>query len=150
MNVHVEKRSTNFPYSKDNSKIFPCGDLLELYGKKPNTLEFLKCDKKNDAQVILQATYQVSGKNSKLIEDFLVEHYGMGKLKWTCCGWETGGKYGILEHPEFKKIDNHCLATISMFSSAEAANEDNPTEIRLETTKTKIDFFTVVVELVVV
>ncbi len=86
----------------------------------------------------------------KKIEHFLIENYGMGKLKWVCCGWETGGKYGGFEHSEFKKIDSYCSATIDMYASGEIEDENQPTEIKLETDRRKIDYFTVIVELVIV
>lgn len=132
-----------------NPKI-PCNDLLSTYAKKPNGLEFIKCESVENSQTKIRATYQVSGKNSKEIEDFLVQNYGMGKLKWTCCGWDNAGKYGGFEHSEFKKIDPYCSAIISMYASGEIEDKNEPSGIKLEFDRNKIDYFTVVVELLIV
>ena len=132
-----------------NPKI-PCNDLLSNYAKKPIGLEFIKCERIKNSQTKARATYRVSGKESEEIERFFVQNYGMGKLKWVCCGWETGGKYGVFEHSEFKKIDPDCSATIKMYASGELENQNNPTKIKLEMDRNKIDYFTVVVELVIV
>ncbi|WKB81795.1 DUF4952 domain-containing protein [Cellulophaga lytica] len=127
-----------------------CKDILSTYAKKPNDLEFIKCERLENSQTIIKATYRISGNKSKEIEDFLIENYGMGKLKWVCCGWETSGKYGGFEHSEFKKIDPYLSATINMYASGEVEDENEPTEIKLETDRNKVDYFTVIVELVIV
>ena len=127
-----------------------CGDILSTYVKKPNDLEFIKCERPKNSQTIIKATYRVNGKESKRIEDFLIENYGMGELKWTCCGWDNGGKYGSFEHSEFKKIDKYCSATVSMFASREIEDDNKLTEVKLEFDRNKIDYFTVIVELVII
>ena len=127
-----------------------CGDILSTYAKKPNDLKFIKCERPKNGQTIIKATYRVKGKQSKGVENFLIENYGMGKLKWTCCGWDNGGKYGGFEHSEFKKIDKYCYATVSMFASGEVENKNKPAGVKLETDRNKIDYFTVIVELVIV
>ncbi len=101
----------------------PCGDLLSVYAEKPKGLKFIKCERIKVGQSIVRATYKVSGKKSKEVEDFLVKTYGMGKLKWTCCGWDNGGKYGVFEHSEFKKVNRDCLALISMYALAGTRQE---------------------------
>ncbi len=128
----------------------PCGDLLSVYAEKPKELRFIKCEKIKDSQTIVRATYQVAGTKSKVIEDFLVKTYGMGKLKWTCCGWDNAGKYGVFEYSEFKKINRECLALISMYASAEVQDKSKQSKVRLETDRNKIAFFTVIVELVII
>ena len=127
-----------------------CGDILSIYAKKPKDLEFIKCERPKNSQTIVKVTYRVKGKQSKGVEDFLIDNYGMGKLVWTCCGWDNGGKYGGFEHSEFKKIDRYCSATVSMFASGEVENENKPSEFKLETDRDKVDYFTVIVELVIV
>ena len=127
-----------------------CKDILSTYAEKPNGLEFIKCEKPKNSQTIIKATYRVNGKQSKEIEDFLVENYGMGELKWACCGWDNAGKFGTFEHSEFKKIDAYCHATISMYASGEVEDENEPTGIKLETDRNKIDYFTVIVKLVII
>ena len=127
-----------------------CQDILSTYAKKPKDLDFIKCERFKNNQTIIKVTYRVNGKQSKFVEDFLVKNYGMGKLKWTCCGWENKGKYGSFEHSAFKKIDPYCSVIISMYASGEVEDENEPTRIKLETDRNKIDYFTVIVELVIV
>ena len=56
----------------------PCSDLLSIYAKKPIGLEFINCERPENSQTIAKAFYRVSGEESKEIEDFLIENYGMG------------------------------------------------------------------------
>ncbi len=150
--AYISKLTTNINKTSVETKDFkiPCNDLLSIYAQKPKGLKFIKCERVKNSQTIMRATYKVSGKKSKEVEDFLVKTYGMGKLKWTCCGWDNSGKYGIFEHSEFKKINRDCSALISMSASAEVQDKSKPTQIRLETDRNKIDFFTVIVELVII
>jgi len=127
-----------------------CGDLLEIYAQKPDGLEFVSCEKVEDEQTIARATYRVSGKNSKRVEGFLVGKYGMGKLKWACCGWDNGGKYGSFEHLDLTKVHPFLSVIINMYASGEVTDEKDPSKIKLETTRNKIDYFTVVVELAII
>ncbi len=129
----------------------PCSDLLSDFSQKPPELEFISCEKtRNNGQIIAEAKYRVCGKKSKIVEDFLVKTYGMGNLKWVCCGWETGGKFGVFEHPGFKKIDPDCIALIDMYGSVEFSDENKSTELQSEIDRNKIDYFTVVVQLAIV
>lgn len=127
-----------------------CSDVLSVYAEKPEELKFMGCVTVENSQTILRATYQVSGEKSREVEDFLIQNYGMGKLKWTCCRWDNGGIYGGFDHIEFKKINPYCSATISMHGSAEIEDKNPPNEIKLEFNRNKIEYFTVVVELVIV
>lgn len=127
-----------------------CGDILSTYAKKTNVLEFIKCEKPKNSQVIVKATYRVNGEQAKMVEEFLVKNYGMGKLKWTCCGWDVAGNHGRFDHSEFKKIDMYCSAIISMYASGEVKDKNEPTGIKLETNRNKIDYFTITVELIIV
>ncbi len=150
--AYISKLTTNISRTSIKTKDFkiPCDDLLSVYAEKPKELRFIKCERIKGSQTIVRATYKVAGKKSKAIEDFLVKTYGMGKLEWTCCGWDNGGKYGVFEHSEFKKINRYCLALISMYASAEVQDKSKQSKVRLETDRNKIDFFTVIVELVIV
>ncbi|MCF6279654.1 MAG: DUF4952 domain-containing protein [Flavobacteriaceae bacterium] len=126
------------------------GDILKAYATKPKGLKFLKCEVIENNQTKIRATYRVSGKKSKEVEDFLVENYEMGELKWTCCGWDNAGKFGGFEHFQFKKMDPYCTAIISMYGSAEVEDKNELIGVKLETDRNKIDYFTVIVELVIV
>jgi hypothetical protein len=132
------------------NEVLACGDLLKKYAQKPKQLEFVKCERVENSQTIVRATYRVSGDKSKEVEDFLVKNYGMGKLKWVCCGWESGGKYGGFKHPEFKEIHPFLTASISMYASGEVEVEDNQDEIKLEFDRNKIAYFMVEVELAII
>lgn len=122
-----------------------CGDLLSRYAKKPAKLSFVNCVD-GEGQVILSAKYTVSGKNSKEVEDFLVKAYGIGKLKFVCCGWESkNGKNGQIDNLKGLEDDpNYCLS-ISMFASAEQVSNDKETYLELD--RTKIEAFTVLVQI---
>ena len=120
-----------------------CGDLLEIYARKPDGLEFVSCEKVEESQTIVRATYRVSGKRSKEIEDFLVNNYGMGRLKWACCAWDNTGKYGSIENQELTKVHPYISAIISMYASGEVASKKS-TKVRLQTKREKIEYFTVV------
>ncbi len=115
-----------------------CDDLLSIYAQKPKELKFVKCEMIKDTRIIMRATYKVLGKKSKEVEDFLVKTYGMGRLKWACCGWDSGGKYGVFKHEKFKKINQDCLGLISMYTLDQTQDRD------------KVDFFTIIVELAVI
>jgi len=152
--ISRKEANKNKLFDKTNFKTwdneFLCGDLLKFYAKKPKTLEFISCEKVSNSQTIVRATYRVSGKNSKEVEDFFVNNYGMGKLKWACCGWESQGKYGNFEHKELTKIDPFLSGIITMNGSGEIAAPNTPTGVKLEFDRAKVTYFTVIVELVIV
>lgn len=125
-----------------------CGDLLEQYAEKPQNLEFVGCEVVKNSQTLVRATYSVSGNKSEEVEDFLVKNYGMGKLKWVCCGWETGRKYGSFEHSELTKIDPNLSVIINMYNSKEAEDEEVKKDT-LALDRTQIEYFTVTVSLVI-
>lgn len=126
--------------------VIKCGDLLSRYAEKPAKLSFVNCVT-GEGQVILEAQYSVSGKDSKEVEDFLVKAYGLGKLQFTCCGWESkNGKNGQID--ALKGLENYpnYSLIISMFASAEQESKENETELELD--RTKIEHFTVLVQIV--
>lgn len=66
-----------------------CGDFLGAINKKPEHLEFVKCEPGFSAQVrTLEATYRVQGQHADSVEKYFIRHAGMRKLKFYCCGWE--------------------------------------------------------------
>jgi len=120
-----------------------CGDLLEIYVQKPRGLEFIDCEISSKPQTLVRAEYRVAGSNVQQVENFLVEKYGMGELKWVCCGWGNGGQYGQFEHAALKQINPYCSGIICMFSEGISEQEEYFKKI-------EIDYFTVIVELVIV
>ena len=128
-----------------SSKI-PCGDLLKRYAQKPPKLKFISCSLGNSGQVKLTAEYRVKGKYSWEVEEFLVEHYGMGKLKWVCCGWENQGRYGSFEHPKITQENPYYVASISMYGSHEY--EEKKDIYIPEMDRNKVPYFVVIVEIV--
>ncbi len=115
-----------------------CGDLLEKYAIKPSKIEFIQC-KAGTGQTILEANYKVLGKDSEEIEFFLIQEYGMGKLKFVGYGWEsTNGKNGYVENEELKAIHKNYSITISMFGNAEKIAENGTSKIEFD--RNKIDF----------
>ena len=127
-----------------------CEDLLGTFAQKPEGLEFLYCKPVRSDQVLLRATYRTTGAQSKAVENFLVEHYDMGPLKWLCCGWESGAKYGTFESPALSAQYPDCSVLLYMYASGEVGTPEKPSGVTLTKNRKKIDYFTVVVELVVV
>ncbi len=126
------------------SQSVKCGDLFMKYGEKPKELEFTMC-KEGEGQLILEAKYRVSGKEAEKVEQYLIKKYGLGKLKFICCGWEPeNGKRGQIKNVELTKINADYHLLITMFASAEK------TDGGLELNRDKIRFFTVIVKLVAV
>jgi|GEM_PF-1028677 len=152
--ISKEKAKEIESFDKTNFKTWDyeylCGDLLEIYAQKPEGLEFVGCQKVDHAQTVVVATYRVSGEKSREVENFLVENYGMGNLKWACCGWDTAGKYGSLDHEELTRVDRFLCGMIQMFASGEVTDENEPSRIRLETDRDKIDYFFVEVKLAII
>ena len=116
-----------------------CGDLLEMYAEKPTELEFTKCEiKSKSGQILCEASYKVAGKDVGKIENYLIEKYGMGKLYFACCGWDTVGHDGNIQSQELTMINSNYEMYITMWGEAIAENEEG--ESRLEFDWTKIDF----------
>jgi len=114
------------------------------YGEKPKELEFTVC-KEGEGQLILEAKYRISGKDAEKVEQYLIEKYDLGKLKFICYGWETeNGKSGEIKNAELTKINADYHLLITMFASAEKKDGG------LELNRSKIQFFTVIVRLLVV
>ncbi len=120
---------------------FLCGDLLTRYGEKPEKLEFISCESVDEPQKIIRLMYRVRGEDSKEVEDFLVEKYGMTKLKWACCAWN--GRGGQFNHDKFKAIHPYLGGGISMYASGEV-------EGGLEIDPEKIEYFYVEITLSIV
>lgn len=123
-----------------------CGDLLSRYAKKPAKLNFVNCAS-GAGQVLLEAKYRVSGTDSKEVEDFLVNTYGLGKLQFVCCGWESrNGKNGQIDKVKGLEDYPNYSITISMFANAEKeSTEENG---KLELDRNEIAYFTVLVQIV--
>ncbi|MGF6907124.1 DUF4952 domain-containing protein [Fusobacterium sp. PH5-44] len=121
-----------------------CGDLLDIYAKKPADLEFIKCEIIDGDQTLVKATYRVSGKKSKEVEDFLVNNYRMKQLEWSdFFGWENGYKWGIFEHEDLHEIDKFLLGGVLMYQKIELGN-------KRERDRDKIEYFEVIVELSII
>jgi len=65
-----------------------CGDLLRKLAKKPEQLEFIECSAAI-GQMAFTADYRVPGEKAALVEEFLNKEYGMAKLEFNCCLWES-------------------------------------------------------------
>ena len=81
---YIESFFYSFISAKHKSEII-CGDLWKIYDKKPAIVEFVECSK-GDEQLVAKAIYKVKGKHVPFIEKLLIRKYGMGKLKFVCCG----------------------------------------------------------------
>lgn len=116
-----------------------CTDLLSTYATKPQKVTFISC-KTGSGQIILEANYKVSGKDSEEIERFLIRKYGMGKLTFVCCGWEpTNGQNGYIENEQLKNSNENYVLEVSMFANAE--KEAKKGSFTIEKDRTKLDFY---------
>lgn len=121
-------------------------NLLAKYSVQPEYLELVEC-KKGEGQTIKYSTYRVKGIHSLELEKYLVENYGMGELKFTCCGWEPkDGKEGQIINSELKRSNKDYLLLVTMFGSAEKMNDKD--SFYIEKNRNKIDFFNVTVRLI--
>jgi len=149
--LSFETAQTNQKVFFDGSKIsnknhqYLCADLLETYAQKPDNLVFIGCKVEPKAQVLAEAIYEVSGENSVAVENFLVQTYGMGKLVWLCCGYESRGQYGAFDHEALTAISPYVSGIITMSGSGEVAGDAQG--IGLEFDRNKI-LFTVFVSIV--
>lgn len=121
-------------------------NLLETYSEQPKHLEFIEC-KDGEDQVIKYSIYHVSGEHSFEVEKYLVENCGMGKLKFTCCGWEPqDGKDGEIVNGDLMELNRNYHLLVSMTGSAEKKNEKD--SLYVEKDRNKIDKFIVTVRLI--
>lgn len=66
-----------------------CEDFLSAPERKPPGLEYVGCAAGYEAQVsVLVASYKVRGSRADRVEGYLVQHTGMARLRFVCCGWE--------------------------------------------------------------
>lgn len=133
-----------FFLSCSNGKKDDC-NLLETYSEQHKHIEFIEC-REGEGQVIKHATYKVKGLYSFEVEEYLVENYGMGKLHFTCCGWEPqDGKEGEIKTEELNINKNYHLVVL-MTGNAEKMNEKG--SLCIEKDRKKIDYFEVTVRLI--
>lgn len=77
-----------------------CADLRTEFPDLPQELKFQGCEPSQESQLrALRSTYQINGKDSLTVENFLIANYGMAPLRFVCCGWESisdaqGRRYG--------------------------------------------------------
>jgi len=86
-----------------------CADFLQQLTQKPTELKYQSCKKVTETPaVLLKAIYVVSSKNAKDIENFLHKEFGLIRLRFACCGWETS--------PATYKSKNGDTYSIQMYS----------------------------------
>ncbi|EGV43804.1 DUF4952 domain-containing protein [Bizionia argentinensis JUB59] len=93
--------------------------------------------------------YRVPAHRSIEIEAFLIETYGMGSLKWACCGWDSAGVYGDFGFPALTEIDRDLSGFITMFASGEIIDPIT-NDVRLELDRSKIDYFYIRIDLMII
>ena len=95
-NIYIELPNKIKPKEIDNSLVkflhsirvemekskISCANLWEVYDKKPKEAVFVEC-KKGTGQTVVEATYRVKGQHEILIENLLIQEYGMVKLVYT-------------------------------------------------------------------
>lgn len=111
-----------------------CVDLLQQSAIKLPQAVFEKCNT-GQGQIKSTATYKIKGSDADSVEAYLVRHYKMSKLKFTCCGWESeqSGSYPSGDH----------YLEISMYANAEKM--DSTGKLYIEKDRKKIMYFYVVV-----
>lgn len=125
-----------------SNKSIGCEDLLHRYDEKIQKIEFIACEK-GEGQTVLKAKYKVLGIHSEEIENILIKKYGIGKLKFTCCGWEsTNGKNGYIKNVELLKINPNYILEILMYGNAEKVNQKGETYLELD--RNKVEFYVIV------
>lgn len=124
-----------------------CGDLLEIYAKKHDKMKFINSEVVDEIQTVVIAIYRVNGKDVREVEDFLVENYGMGRLKRICCAWDTAGKYGNFNHDELRKIDEALMGYFVMYLTEDGVSTGDIHDVKeIE----EVDYFTVEVRLAII
>ena len=95
------------PASADSSN---CEDFLQELKPKPTELKYQSCKKVEETPaVLLKATYEVSGKKAKEIENFLHKEFGLNRLRFVCCSWETSPITYESDNGETYSIQMHSL-----------------------------------------
>ena len=70
-----------------------CEDFLQALGGKPDYIEFQGCRQEFRAQgKPLVARYRLDGVHAAEAQEYLRQHFGMGPLRFRCCGWEAPAK----------------------------------------------------------
>lgn len=71
-----------------------CVDFLSKWKLNHNKITYSGCmvEPESKIQPKLMATYEVTGKDAKAVEKYLVERFGMKKLVFVCCGWSPKAK----------------------------------------------------------
>lgn len=91
--THASQAATKTPNAAPSltKTIEPqCSDFLAELKKKPQTLEFLECQRvKRHGLSALESKYRVDGIHASKIENYFVKTARMPKLRFNCCGWES-------------------------------------------------------------
>jgi len=97
--------SSTAVFSQEKEQVI-CGDILEIYSKKPKYIDFLTCKTIVNSQKVVEAKYSCKGKDIyKVIRFFNKKTAGYLKpLGYYCCGWETLGGSGIKANKKLKLI----------------------------------------------
>ncbi len=122
------------PFLRAQDKGASCGDLLAELHQKPSQLEFMSCSQHKDLQgKPFKATYRVPGTQAVAVENFLVQHVHLPRLKKSCCQWDGPPGYYNRGNDQF---------LISMVA------EDNPNHATLTRAEwRKIPYFYVEISL---
>ena len=79
-----------------------CEDFLAKLGNKPEELEFAGCKKYHKLSLeVLEARYEVTGKDAGTVENFLQQKFHMSQLQFLCCGWEPLGRIENTKSPGY-------------------------------------------------
>ncbi len=104
----VAQRSRN-EASDAGRQTLPCGTPLDDLAHLLPDLEYVDAHEPENSQVVCEARYRVSGKQAASVEGVLSTEFGVPRLRFACCGWESGGS-------EFRPGRDTISYTIEMYS----------------------------------
>lgn len=100
-----------------------CENFLKLLKKQPPNLEYVKCEKVNEAQIEkLVATYRVLGAHAPAVERFFMQTANMPSLRFVCCAWEPWPSHLKLSRRGFYKNRNSYDYEVTMFTEETLIN----------------------------
>jgi Domian of unknown function (DUF4952) len=88
-----------------------CAKSSKVWRQPPKEFKLSSCQVESGQLEILVLRYAVKGVDAAKVEKMLRQRFGMGKLRFVCCGWEPQNKNG-----HYKDKDGYNYR-IAMYSS---------------------------------
>jgi Domian of unknown function (DUF4952) len=71
-----------------------CAKSSKVWRQPPKELKLTSCQVESGQLEILVVRYVVKGVDAAKVEKMLRQRFGMGKLRFVCCGWGSQNKKG--------------------------------------------------------